>query len=205
MSTDPDQIRREIARTREELSDDVDALAYKADPRRMVHDRKERVRHTFRRMSDTVMGTASQVTAKGGEAASGASDKVSAAVSTVGDAAAAAPGQIKRQAEGNPIAAGLIAFGVGWLVSSLLPASEREKEAAERLKAVAQDHADTIKEEVGGVAQEMRDNLREPAQQAAQSVRSTAEDAARSVKDEARSATDDVRDEVREAGHQVRS
>lgn len=32
MSTDPDQIRREIEATRSSLSSDVDALAYKVSP-----------------------------------------------------------------------------------------------------------------------------------------------------------------------------
>lgn len=205
MSTDPDQIRQEIARTREGLSDDVDALAYKASPRRMVEERKRRVRHGLRRMTDKVMGTASHAGDMGGAAASAASDRVSAAASAVGDAATAAPAQLRRHAEGNPIAAGLIAFGAGWLVSSLLPASRREQEAAGRVKAAVQDHAGTIKDEVGGVAGDLRDNLREPAQEAARSVTSSAGDAVQAVKDEARSATGDVKDEARNASQQIRS
>ena len=40
----------------------------------------------------------------------------------------------RRQTQGNPLAAGLIAFGVGWLVSSLLPDSQKERELAHQLK-----------------------------------------------------------------------
>ena len=46
----------------------------------------------------------------------------------LGDAGAAigdAPAQVKTKTQGNPLAAGLIAFGAGLLVSSLIPASRR--------------------------------------------------------------------------------
>ena len=39
---------------------------------------------------------------------------------------------VARKAQGSPIAAGLIAFGAGLLVSSMLPASRAEQQAAER-------------------------------------------------------------------------
>ncbi|WIX84268.1 hypothetical protein QRX50_19710 [Amycolatopsis carbonis] len=38
------------------------------------------------------------------------------------------PKPVRRGTEGNPLAAGLIAFGAGWLVASLLPGTERERE-----------------------------------------------------------------------------
>jgi hypothetical protein len=37
-----------------------------------------------------------------------------------------------RQAQGNPLAAGLIAFEAGWLVSSVLPLGRKERELATR-------------------------------------------------------------------------
>jgi hypothetical protein len=163
MSTDPDRIRQEIERTREDLSSDVDALAYKASPSRMVQERRRRVSGAVHQVRDKIMGTAPQLSA-------------------VGDAASEAPARIRRTAEGNPLAAGLIAFGAGWLASSLLPASQREQQAATRAKTAVQEHTDTVKEEVGGVAQEVRDSLRQPAQDAAQSVRSKAEDAVQTVR-----------------------
>lgn len=211
MSTDPDQIRQDIARTREELSEDVDALAYKASPRRMVQDRKRGVSHAVRRVTDKVMGTASHAGQAGTSAASAtagkASDAASAvgdAASAVGDAAKAAPVQLKHRAEGNPIAAGLIAFAGGWLVSSLLPASRREQQAAGQVKSAVQDHSDTIKQEVGGAAQDMRENLREPVQHAAESVKSSAQDGARTVKEDARAAASDVKGETRHPREEIR-
>jgi ElaB/YqjD/DUF883 family membrane-anchored ribosome-binding protein len=168
-TTDPDQIRRDIDRTREELSQDVDALAGKASPRRIIRQRRERMTGAVRGARDRIMGTASDT------------------ASTVAGGARQAPARVRETAEGNPLAAGLVAFGVGWLVSSLVPASERERRLAARAKDTAMEHADTVKREVGDAAGELRDNLREPAGEAVDAVRSTASDAARTVREDATS------------------
>ena len=47
--------------------------------------------------------------------------------SAVGDAVSNAPAQVKQKARGNPLAAGLIAFGAGLLVSGLIPSSQRSR------------------------------------------------------------------------------
>ena len=144
MSTDPDQIRNEIERTRENLSTDVDALAYKASPSRMVTARTDRVRGAFGGVKDKVMGAASDVSDRADSAASTVSDTAS----SVSGSAGAGPGKVKGAAQGNPLAAGVVVFGTAWLVSSLLPRSQREQQAADQVKTVAQEHAGQIKEEV---------------------------------------------------------
>src|SRR5687768_5310434 len=127
MSTDPDQIREEIRRTRDNLSADVDALAYKASPSRMLHERTDRVRGALRAARERVVGAASDA----GDTASNATSAIGEATSSAAESAGAAAGQVKRAAEGNPLAAGMIVFGAAWLVSSLLPKSDREHRAAE--------------------------------------------------------------------------
>ncbi|MEV0428940.1 DUF3618 domain-containing protein [Micromonospora sp. NPDC050495] len=210
MSTDPDQIRREIEATRNNLSSDVDALAYKVSPSRIVDDRKRRVQHALTNVKDKVMGTASDLGhstghathAMGGHASSAAStvgDKAHAAASSVGDAAQRAPQVLREKSEGNPIAAGMIAFGVGMLVSSLLPPTRREQQVAAQVKEKAAEHGGVVKEKLGEVASEIKDELREPAQHAAQSVKSTAQDAAQTVKEDSRSAAHDVKDTAQQA------
>ena len=111
------------------------------------------------------------------------------AASSAAGAVQEAPQAIRRQTRGNPLAAGLIAFGAGWLVSSLLPASRREQELADQAKQVAQEKVQPV---VQQVASEVGDNLREPAQQAVASVKSTAQDAKDTVAEEGRVATQDV-------------
>jgi gas vesicle protein len=205
MSTDPVQIRREIEQTRENLSQDVDALAYKVSPSRIVDDRKQRAKGALRKVKDSVMGTASDLHGVGGHATSSVSDRASsaahrasAAVSDLGDSVSHAPQKLQRKAEGNPLAAGLIAFGVGWLVSSLIPASEREQQAAQQLREKVGEHGDEIRQKAGELVQEAREQLREPAQHAAESVKETARDAAQTVKEDGRSAARDVTGHARD-------
>ena len=100
--------------------------------------------------------------------------------------------QIRRQASGNPLAVGLIAVGLGWLVGSLLPASTAEQQAAATVReAAAPAFTDA--------ARQTADSLKDSAQQAAESVKTTAADAAATVKDEAASSTRDVRDQAQAA------
>lgn len=207
MSTDPDQIRREIEATRNSLSSDVDALAYKVSPSRIVDDRKQRARSALQNVRDKVMGTASDlghgtghaahsVGDRASSAASSVSDAAHSAASTVSDAAHSAPRVIRQKSQGNPLAAGLIAFGVGWLASSLIPASRREQQAAVQVKEKVSEHSGAVKEKLGEVANELKDELREPAQHAAESVKSTAQDAVHAVRDDSKSAAHDVKDTV---------
>ncbi|MEH0844397.1 DUF3618 domain-containing protein [Micromonospora sp. CPCC 205711] len=215
MSTDPDQIRREIEATRNSLSTDVDALAYKVSPGRIVDDRKQRARNALQNVRDKVMGTASDLGhgtghaahAAGGHASSAAStvsDKAHSAASTVGDAAQRAPQLIRQKSEGNPLAAGLIAFGVGMLVSSLVPATRREQELATQVKEKAGEHSGVVKEKLSEVASELKEELREPAQHATESVKSTAQGAVHAVKNDTKSAAHDVKDSAQQSREQVR-
>ncbi|GGK34646.1 hypothetical protein GCM10010124_29170 [Pilimelia terevasa] len=203
MTTSPDQIRRDIDRTRASLSHDVDALAYKASPARMVEERKQRVTGALRSMRDTVMGTAHDAghTLTTGTADLG--DRVGGAVHAVGDAAADAPAAVRRQTQGNPLAAGLIAFGVGWLASSLVPGTDPERRAVAQAKDVVEEHAPELKQELTHAAQEVTDQLRQPAQEAVHAVKDTATQAADTVREDATAATRTVTDETRQAGQRL--
>lgn len=215
MSTDPDQIRREIEATRNSLSTDVDALAYKVSPGRIVDDRKQRARNALQNVRDKVMGTASDLGHGTSHAAHSVGDRAAAAASavgggahaaatTVGDAAQRTPQVIRQKSEGNPIAAGLIAFGVGMLVSSLIPASRREQELAAQVREKAGEHGGAVKAKLGAVAGELTEELREPARQATESLRGTAQEAVHAVRDDTRSAAQEVKDSAQQSREQVR-
>ncbi|MGK3204424.1 DUF3618 domain-containing protein [Amycolatopsis sp. MEPSY49] len=200
--TEPDRIRREIEGTQRNLSTDVNALTEKVSPGRIVERRVGRLRTAVGNAKERVMGTADHHASvagdKVGSVASTAQDKVSSAADAVSDA----PQQIRRGTQGNPLAAGLIAFGAGWLVSSLLPASEPERKLASQATDLAREQLAPVAQQA---AEELKDNLREPAQQAVESVKSEAADSASTVKEEARSATGDVTDRAQEAQQNVRS
>ena len=124
--------------------------------------------------------------------ASDAGSSLSSAQSTITDTVTGAPAQVQSRAAGNPLAAGLIAFGVGLLAASLLPASSVEQQAAAKVK-------DTAAPMLSDAAKEVADHLKEPAQQAVASVKDTATDAAATVKDESGSAAQDLKDQAAEA------
>ena len=184
MNNDPEQIRREIERTRSELSDNVNALGDKVNPGSIAKRQVSRVRGAATSVKDAVLGSASD-----------AADTGQHLAGNVGDAVSDAPSAVARKAQGSPIAAGLIAFGAGLLVSSMLPASRVEQQAAEKVK----DTAQPMVEDLTDTAKEIAGNLKEPAQQAMEEVKSTATDAAATVKDDATSAADDVKSQAQDS------
>ncbi|MEC5193551.1 uncharacterized protein YjbJ (UPF0337 family), partial [Arthrobacter sp. MP_M7] len=112
-----------------------------------------------------------------------------------GAAVGDAPAQLKTKARGNPLAAGLIAFGAGLLVSSLIPASQKEREAADALKTAAEP----LTTELTDAAKHVAEGLKEPAQEAMENVKATAADAAGNVKAEGQDAVADVKDRTAQA------
>ncbi len=215
-TSDPDVLRRQIEETRRELSYDVDALNEKVNPARVVDRRMSAAKGRMTRAKEMVMGTAHDTTAsahgKASDAVGSVQGAAAGAVGTVQDAASSAagavqqaPDQVIRQTQGNPLAAGLIAFGVGWLVSSLMPASEKEKQLAQQAEGAVKEHKDAILEPAKQMAQEIGDELRPAAQQAVEEVRSTAQSAAETVKVEGQSAAQDVQGQAQESKATVQS
>src|SRR6266496_3000587 len=98
-----------------------------------------------------------------------------AAAGNVADTVRQAPEAVTRRTQGNPVAAGVIAFGVGLLAASLLPTTDAEKRAGQQLK-----------EDVSGTVRD-----------AAQQVKETARDAAQNTKEEAKWSAQDAKDQVR--------
>ena len=177
MAEEPRDIEQQIAQTRRELGADMDALADKTSPSRIVERRVSRTRHSAMRLKDRVMGTTS-------DAVEGAGQGAQSAARSVQDATSSMTAAAQRGAEGNPLAAGMIAFGVGWLVSSLIPASGKEKQVAGQVEEVAQDMGQPVGQAAGEAAKEVADKLREPAQQAVAQVRDSATGAAEAVQQE---------------------
>ncbi|GAB3837671.1 DUF3618 domain-containing protein [Dactylosporangium cerinum] len=208
MAEAPDHIRDDIELTRAQLAHDVDRLADKTSPTRVAQrgwqNTKAKVLDVKDRVSDRVMGAAhdggGSMHDKTSDAMTTVKDKTTGAVDSVkdtaGDVAAhvqQAPAAVKRQTQGSPIAAGLIAFGAGLLVASLLPATDLEKRAGRQVRDHADDLIDPIKEpfteaahDLGDSAKDaasaVRDTTKDAAQTTAQSAKSTAQDATADVK-----------------------
>ncbi|MFF2317769.1 DUF3618 domain-containing protein [Arthrobacter sp. NPDC058097] len=224
MSENPDAIRQEIEETRARMGTNVDAVADKVTPSNIVHRQTDKVKSNVKDavagVKEKVMGAADAATSTvqdkvssgtsstgdavhsaGGESLHGAKDTVATKLSDAGTAISHAPAQVKAQAQGSPLAAGLIAFGAGMLFSSLIPASTKEREAAQQLKTAAEPLVGKVSEAAKDVVQD----LKEPAQEAVESLKATATDAVQNVKAEGQSATADVKDHAIDAKDNVQN
>ena len=183
-SNDPDVIRAQIQATRAGLSNDVNELGDKVSPGQIAKRQRDKVSGAVMGVKDHIMGSAADAKSSTGDA-----------MASVGDTLSDAPGKVARQTQGSPLAAGLIAFGTGLLLSALIPASRPEAQAAAAIKDQAQPLVDQLTE----AGKDAAGHLQEPAQQALESVKSTASDAVDTVKDEGVSAASDVRDQALDA------
>ena len=91
------------------------------------------------------------------------------------------------------------AFGVGMLVSSLIPSSEKERRAVSQL----QDNLEPVKEMASEVARDMGESLKPAAQEAAESVRATAREGVESVKQEGQASAQDVKYQAQDSKETV--
>jgi hypothetical protein len=216
-SNDPDEIRADIERTRATLSDDVDNLAESVKPKSVARRQVDKVKDAVGGVKDRVMGSdeddysSSTVGGKASAAKDAVADKAYATKDAVADKAYAAkdtvsekaseaseavreaPATVKRKTQGNPLAAGVIAFGLGMLVSSLIPSSEKERQAVSQL----QENLEPVKQKATEVARDMGESLKPAAQEAAESVKGTAQEGVESVKQEGQSAAQDVKGQAK--------
>jgi ElaB/YqjD/DUF883 family membrane-anchored ribosome-binding protein len=201
MGQSADQLRREIEGTRGELGGTLDAIGDRLSPGRMVERRKNRVMSGLHDVRDRVMGTASDTGSAVGHAVSdvagGVADAAGGAVDTLKDT----PDTMRRQTHGNPLAAGAIAVGVGVLLASMFPATDKERRAAGQLM----DKAEPLKDELKQAGQEMTEHLKEPAREAVQQVKGAASESAEAVSQTAKEAVGATSDSAREVTENVRT
>src|ERR671913_535446 len=199
VSNDPEEIRADIERTRAELSDNVDALADTANPKNIARRQASRVKEAAVGVKEHIMGSSNDPYDSGrvGDAKYAVQDKASDAkyavqekaadakyalqdkASSVSDAVSNAPAQVKQRARGNPLAAGLIAFGAGLLISGLIPSTQREQEAVSTL----QDKAEPLKEKAAEGVQ----NVKDEGASAKQDVAGQVQDSKENVRQQRRS------------------
>jgi gas vesicle protein len=208
MSDNPDAIRSDIEATRARLGTNVDAVADKVTPSNIVQRQTDKVKDAVFGVKEKVMGAADDATTTlhhradhTGNALGNAGNAVGSTLGDAGHAIGDTPRQVKAKTQGNPLAAGLVAFGAGMLISSLIPASVKEREAADALKTAAEPMTTELTE----AAKDMAEGLKEPAREAMENVKATATDAAEHVKAEGQGAAADVKDRATDAKDHVQN
>ena len=159
MGQSADELKHEIEGTRAELSDTLDAIGDRVSPGRVLARRKNRMVGGLQSVKDRVMGPLAA-------AKDGATDGAGSVVDTIGST----PDAIRHQAQGSPLAAGAIAFGVGFLVAAVFPPSAAEQHAAEELM----DRAEPLKDDVVAAGRELAGVAKDAAKEAADEVRTSA-------------------------------
>jgi hypothetical protein len=177
MGQDPDEIRQEIAQTRAEMGETVDAIGYKADvPSRA----KEKVSETVDNVKAKVGGTATRAK----EAVAGTASRVGDATSSGADARRSTRRMVGLARE-NPLGLAIGAAAVGFLAGLAMPATRVEDE---RLGPMA----DQVKDKVKETGQEALDRGRQVAQEAAQTAVQTAKEQGQDLAQSAKQSAQEV-------------
>lgn len=168
------ELRQDIERIRDDLDTTLDALGERVSPRRIAQRRKAAVRARVTRIRTAVIGSVQESgSAVAGQARQVAGSVQEGAQQVAGRAAEQvreAPEMIQQQTQGNPLGAGLVAFGAGMLLATLFPPTEAEQRAA----SAVQDRVEPLKDQALEVGREVKEHLQESARESAQQVKETA-------------------------------
>jgi gas vesicle protein len=190
MGQTTEELKVQISEQRDTLGRDLDAIGDRVSPSRMAQRRKAAVRERWNSTKDRVMGIADDTSGRASNAASG-----------VGEAVGSLPSRAANVAEGNPLAVGLVAFGAGLVVATLLPETRVEQQVGEKMQPAAEETA----RQLGAAAQETVEQLKPKAQDAVEQVKASAQDSVENVKQDASNATSQTTTETRNAAASVRS
>jgi len=185
MDKTADQLREEIDLQRAEISRDLDALGDRVSPGRIIDRRTEAVRSRFRGAKDAVMGSNAD---EGDGRLDQARDKASGLVHTAADDLTGVPSRIRSTTEGNPLAVGLVAFGIGLVAATLIPTTRREEQLAEQL----QPQLEKAGAQVGRAGRELVENLRPDVEEAVAHVQDQASQSGAQLAGEAKDAVSET-------------
>jgi hypothetical protein len=177
------------------MGETLEAIGDRLSPDRMMERRKAAVKLRFQRIRESVMGSPDYDEPATQRVREGAADLASSA----GDVARNAADRIQRtpdalaeQTRGNPLAAGLVAFGAGLLVATAFPRTRAE----ERVVESAGPGLETAKQELREGGRELAAGVKEHAQQAAQQLSDTTTQATQEVAQHAKESAGRVKDEA---------
>jgi len=174
MGSTPEELNTEIAGTRESLATDLDALQDRVSPQAVLDRRKAAVRSRAQGLRSRVMGS--------DDSSGGLSSAGSSAVDTA-----------QHKVEGSPLAAGMVAFFAGVLVSAAIPATRTESRLSQKAVDTAKEHGQPAADAMKSAGQDMAEGLKDSAQQAVQEVKSSTQQSAQRVQEEGRSSAEEVR------------
>ena len=202
-SDDPTEIRRDIAGTRTEMEGTLEAINDRVNPQRVYRRRSGRARQRWSSLKASIMGSDHGPSTSSRSLSDRTPDvDVSGRAQQARQAVSDAPDAAKRRTQGNPLAAGMIAFGLGALIGGALPETDAERQAVGE----ADRHLDLqgTKERLTERAQQVGDDVKTSAQGAAQDLKGSAKDAAQDVKGDATKEGERVKQDAAQAKDRTR-
>jgi uncharacterized protein YjbJ (UPF0337 family) len=193
MGQSTEELSGDIAETRRSLSSDLDALQDRVSPSAIVERRKAAAKDRVRSVREKVMGSVHDVRSSAAGSAQSATGSVAGSVQSATGSVQSAVGSVPDRVQGAPLAAGLVAFGAGMVISAMLPAHEKEAQLGAQLVDTARE---PVLEQAKSVGQDVKEQLSDTAGQAAQEVKETATQAADRVKSEGQSAAESVKSDA---------
>lgn len=193
MGQSTQELRREIEDARSSMSRDLDAIGDRVSPRRMAERRVQRTRRWFSSAREHVFGMADHARARGGDGMHDVADSLSERAHAVAGTVGEAPQTASRRTQGNPMAAGAVAFGVGFLASLVTGPTEVERDAVARVADAAQPIVEPLKEQLGDAAHQVADTVKEQGALLVEDVRADAGDRAASLRETAHDVAQDSR------------
>lgn len=187
------ELRREIEDVRGNMSRDLDAIGDRVSPRRMAERRVARTRRWASSARDRVFGAADHTMGRASSGMHDVTDSLGGAAHGVVARVEDAPHLAARQARGNPMAAGAVAFGVGFLAAAVFGPTETEQRVVGDLADKAQPLIEPVKEQLGDAAHQVAETVREHGQEAVQELRDDARERASNVQSTAHQVVDDTR------------
>ena len=190
-----EELRREIAETRDDLGTTVDAISDRVSPSRVVERRKEKLAGRWNAAKESIMGSATDI---GGS------------VKAVGDTRQQIPRRPVAKTQGAPMVAGAIAFGLGFLAAAMFPGTDAEAQLAQKVQEVAQPAVDELKQSGSEAMSALREpvldsaqHVKDAAASGVQEVRGTAREAVEQTKDTAAGAKEEVSDQAQHSADNI--
>lgn len=180
MAQESDELRQQIDEQRAEISGTVSEIENRVRPSRIAARRTDLVKQRMSGWKDAVFGSSDDGWDRHGSVGTSQdslADRASGVASTAADTIRHGPERARRETRGNPLAAGAVALGAGWLVAGLMPESRQERKLVARAEPKLAEAVATAKSEGEALASE----LKEPAKEAAEQMQHSAKDAAAEV------------------------
>jgi Protein of unknown function (DUF3618) len=180
-----DQLEADIVHTRQDMSSAMDRVGDQMSPKQVLKGGTHRLSQWIQSARDGIMGTVSAPSAPVGQGPEGLGE---------------GPGQsrhdsgsITAQNQGNPLAAGIIAFGVGLLIGSVLRPTKVEQQG---LSAIA-DKAEPAIDAAIQAASELGHGVQKSTEQAASELGDVLKEAGQEIVDKTRASTSEAAESVK--------